>query len=162
MWMLMKIRNKELQKLYTISGIFLSIGCLLLTLLVSYWFNIGLLLVVAILTSSTGVEFDIETKRYRKYTHFSFWTSGEWKNIGENKELVILVKSGIQTTSGTMMTGSLETKLGFSELYLMDESHLRRFFIDSSENHTSIEKLAGELSGLLKLEINPYQPRRKK
>jgi hypothetical protein len=160
--MLMKIINKELQKLNIISGIILSIGCLLLTLLLSYWFNIGFLLIVAILTSSKGVEFDIETKRYRKYAHFCFWTRGEWKNIGEKKELVILVKSGVQTTSGTMMTGSLETKLGFSELYLMDESHLRRFFIDSSENHASIEKLASELSGLLRLEIMPYQPRRNK
>ena len=88
----MKIINKELQKLYTISGIFLSILCLFLTLFVSFWFNIGFLLVVAILTSSTGVEFDVDTKRYRKYAHFCFWTRGEWKNIGENKELVILVK----------------------------------------------------------------------
>lgn len=156
----MIIINKELQKLYIIISIILLLVFVILTQTISYWFNIGFLFVVAILTSSTGVEFDVETNRYRKYSHFCFWTRGEWKNIGENKELVILVKSGIQTTSGTMMTGSMETKLGFSELYLMDESHLRRFYIDSAENHASIEKLASKLSGLLKLEIKPYQPRR--
>jgi hypothetical protein len=156
----MKIINKELQKLNMIISIILLLVFVILTQTISYWFCFGFLSVEAILTSSTGVEFDVETKRYRKYSHFCFWTRGEWKNIGENKELVVLVKSGIQTTSGTMMTGSMETKLGFSELYLMDESHLRRFYIDSSENHASIEKLASELSGLLKLEIKPYQPRR--
>lgn len=156
----MTIRNKELHKLYIIIGIIMTLVILFFSQAVSKWFYIGYLFVVAIMSNTTGVEFDIKNKLYRKYKHFCFWTSGEWKAIGENKELVILVKHGVQSTTGTMMTGSLKTKGGFSELYLMDESHLRRFFIASSENHKSIELLSNKLSQLLEIEIKPYRPKK--
>lgn len=154
------IRNKELHKLYIIIGIILSLINLLFSLAVSNWFYLSFLFVGAIMSNTTGVQFDIKNKLYRKYKHFCCWTRGEWKSIGENKELVILVKHGVQTTTGTMMTGSLKTKGGFSELYLMDESHLRRLFIASSENHKSIELLSNKLSQLLEIEINPYKPKK--
>jgi hypothetical protein len=156
----MTIKNKELHKLYLIIGFVMSLVILLISQTVSNWFYLGFPIVIAIMSNTSGVQFDFKNKMYRKYKHFCFWTRGEWKSIGNNKELVVLVKHGVQTTAGTMMTASLKTKGGFSELYLMDESHLRRFFIDSSEDHNSVELLANKLGELLEIEVKPYRPRK--
>ena len=155
----MTIRNKELHRLQLIIGVMLSIIVFVCAQAVSPWYYFGFILVVLVVTKTAGVQFDATNNRYRKYVHFCFMTGGTWKAIGENKVLVILVKHGVQTTQGTMMAGSLKTKGGFSELYLMDESHGRRFFIDASENHERLELRAKELSVLTGLNIEPYHPR---
>jgi len=154
----MKIRNKELHRLFIIAAILFALMSVFFTIAVSSWFYVGLPLAMVIMGNSSGVQFDIDERRYRNYKRFCFWTYGEWKNIGENKNLVVLVKHGVQTTAGTMLTGSLETKGGFSELYLMDGSHINRFFIDSSGNHKKIDLLAIELSQLLNVQIKTYNP----
>jgi len=156
------IRNRELHRLYIIVGILLSLIILLFSQAVSNWFYLGILIVAVIVTNTSGVQFDPVNRKYRKYKHLCLYTWGEWKDIGANKNLVVLVKHGVQTTTGTMMTASLKTKGGFSELYLMDESHSRRFFISSSESHKTIDSLAINLSDLLKIELKPYNPRRKR
>lgn len=155
----MTIINRELHKLNIIIGVLLLPVVLVLALSMGDLYYLGLLVVLAVVTKTAGVQFDAKNRRYRKYTHFCGWTRGQWKNIGEKKELVILVKHGKQTTLGTMSTGEWITEGGFSELYLMDEHHLRRFFIDASENHESIELKAHKLSQLLDIEVKPFWPR---
>ncbi|PWH85084.1 hypothetical protein [Brumimicrobium oceani] len=155
----MTIRNKELFRLNIILGIVLLILILLFSLGFSAWFSIGFVFVSIIWGKSKGVEFDFKNRKYRKYSQLFIWKTGDWKEITDKIDLVILVKHGVKSTSGTMLTSSLKIKGGFSELYFMDESHTQRFYIASSENHEYIESLADDLSSRLMIPIAAYKPR---
>jgi|SRR5690554_828609 len=155
----MTIRNKELYRLNIIIGIVLSILVLLFSMGFSGWFSIGFILVAIILGKTKGVQFDIKNRRYRKYSQLFMRKTGTWKEIENNIDLVILMKHGVKSTTGTMLTSTLKVKGNFSELYLMDKSHTQRFFIDSSENHDYIKSLAYELSSLLNIKIESFNPK---
>lgn len=155
----MTIRNKELSRLNIIMGIVLLILILLFSVGFSTWFSIGFVLVSIIWGKSKGVEFDFKKRKYRKYSQLFIWKTGVWKEITDKIDLVILVKHGVKSASGTMLTSSLKIKGGFSELYFMDESHTQRFFIDSSGNPEYIEKLSDELSSKLNIQIKSYSPK---
>ena len=155
----MIIRNKELYRLNIILGIVLSIFILLVSVGFSEWFLIGFIFVAVILGKTKGVQFDFENRKYRKYSRFFIWRTGVWKEVGKNVDLVLLVKHGVKSTSGTMLTSSLKVRGGFSELYFMDKSHTQRFFIDSSENHEYIETLTNGLNSELKIKIEMFNPR---
>lgn len=66
----------------------------------------------------------------------------------------------MKSATGTLLTANLKVKGGFSELYFMDKNHRQRFFIDSSEKNDYIDLLAKELGFLLKIEIQPYSPKK--
>jgi hypothetical protein len=152
------IRNKELHRLYIVVGILLLFVVLLFSQINS-WIYLSIPFIWMIISNTSGVQFDSENRKYRRYKHFLFWTRGEWKDLGNNKNLVVLVKHGTKSTTGTLMTHTLKIKGGFSELYLMDETHTRRFFIDSSENHEAIESSAKELSESLNVEMKSFNPK---
>jgi hypothetical protein len=159
---IMTIRNRELHRLFIVVGVLLALVTLLFSPIIGNWVYLGIPLGLVVISNTTGVQFDLGNRKYRKYSHICFWTRGEWKDIGSNKNLVILVKHGVKSTTGTLMTNTLKIKGGFSELYLMDETHIRRFFIDSSENHEAIETLALKLSESLNTEIKPYTPKHRR
>jgi hypothetical protein len=154
-----RFHNKELYKLSLLIAVFVALASLFFAKVVDPSYCFGLILSLLVLTYSQGVEFDPVNKRYRNYKSFLFMRKGVWKEIGENKELVVLVKHGTKSTTGTMMTASLKIKGGFSELYLMNATHTNRFFIDSSENHEQIDHRAFVLSQQLGLPIRPFSPR---
>lgn len=155
----MTIRNKELYRLNIIIGIVLSILVLLFSMGFSAWFSIGFVLMSIIWGKSKVVEFDFKNRKYCKYSQLFIWKTGVWKEITDKIDQVILVKHGVKSTSGTMLTSTLTVKGGFSELYFMDESHTQRFYISSSENHEYIESLADDLSSRLKNPIAAFKPR---
>lgn len=153
------IRNKELHRLFIVVGVLLMLVLLLFSQINS-WVYLCIPFVLMVVSNTSGVQFDADNRKYRMYKHFLFWTRGEWKDLGDNKNLVVLVKHGTKSTTGTLMTNTLKIKGGFSELYLMDETHTRRFFIDSSENHDAIESLAKELCEGLKVDLKPFNPKK--
>lgn len=155
----MTIRNKELYRLNIILGIVLSVLVFLFSMGFSGWFSIGFILVAIVLGKTKGVEFDIKNRKYRKYSQLFMRRTGTWKEIEDKIDLVILVKHGVKSTTGTMLTSTLKVKGNFSELYLMDKSYTQRFFIDSSENHDYIKSLAHELSSLLSIKVESFNPK---
>ena len=50
-----------------------------------------------------------------------------------------------------MAVATVKRRGGFSELYLMDSNHIRRFFIDSLGNHGKIDTKAKLLSDKVEL-----------
>ncbi len=151
--------NKELYKLNILIAVFIFLAALFFGIVVHPAYLVLTLLAFVVLTFYQGVEFNPSTKQYRNYKSFLFKRLGEWKDLGEDNELVVLVKHGVKSTTGTMMTASLKTKGGFSELYLMNSNHTRRFFVDSSENHDQIDKRALALSKQLGLPVRPFSPK---
>ena len=152
-------RNKELHRLNIMVGIMLALIFTFFAFSFHPWMFSGLILSFIVGSKNAGVEFDSENNTYRKYDEILFSRKGTWKSIGKNKDLVILVKHGVQTTIGTMAVATVKRKGGFSELYLMDSSHIHRFFIDSSENHGKIERKAKMLSDKMGLTVKPYRPK---
>lgn len=152
------IRNREIYKLQIIASSVVALFIFFLSVY-SLWGLFGFLLVILLLTRTTGVELDVKNKKFRKYTSFLNTRKGYWKPIKEGMHLVIMIKRGVKTTTGTLATSSLKTKGGFSELYLMNATQTYRFYINSSENHEMIENQAKELSKRLGVTIEKYNPR---
>lgn len=154
------IKNKEVQNLNrVISAVLLLVTFILMNLL-SVWSVFGLLVVFIVLTKQTGVQFNIDNRRYRNFSKLLFSYNGEWKELKNNKRFVILKKHGSKKTLGTMATSSYETKGSFSELYLMDISHTRRFYVDSSTSTSEIKALAKKLSEQLAVSIEVFNPKK--
>jgi|GEM_PF-2200178 len=154
------VRNKEVHKIYILLGVFLILVTFLFLNLAGPWILLLIPIACVLATNTSGVQFDVNSRQYRKYKHFMFRTVGEWKNLSPNLELVILSKIGSKVTSGTRLTGTLETKGNFYELYLMDSNHLKRFFISSSTNKKEITAITQNIHNKLDIPISSYNPNR--
>src|SRR5690606_1374362 len=127
-------------------AISITVISLLLSLGTSLWFLFGVLLSVLILFINNGVEIDPKNMKYRSYKTYYWIKKGEWKNIPLNSSLVILTKTGTQSTSGGRGAQEISRSGLYYELYLMNSEHRNRFYIDNSENKLEIETTARKIS----------------
>lgn len=154
----LQIENKELNKLNNLivfAIIFLSIW---FSIFFTFYFLFFLITIFIFLSKSSGVEIDFEKKLYRKYSEIFLIRKGQWKELNDKIRIVILQKKGIQTTTGTLGTGQLETISSFFELYFMDVNHINRFFLHSSSNKNEIFEMANNISKQSGLKLETYNP----
>lgn len=152
------VKNDELALLNRIIAICVAFFSLFLGTLVSFWFFAGFLLVILVIRRSSGVQFDVTNRKYRKFENLGLWTQGQWKELGTTKNFVVLVKHGVKTTYSIDRNDDYQASGYYCELYLMDDRHINRLFVDSSGDHEEIEKLAISLSQRLEVDLKPYQP----
>jgi len=156
---MLEIENKELNKLNNLivfGIIFISIW---FSIFFTFFFLFFLLTIFIFLSKSAGVEIDFEKRLYRKYREILLLRKGQWKELNDKIRIVILEKKGIQTTTGTLGTGQLETTSNFFELYFMDVNHINRFFLHSSSNKNEILELAQKISHNTNLKLETYNPK---
>ncbi len=156
---MLEIENKELNKLNNLivfGIIFISIW---FSIFFTFFFLFFLLTIFIFLSKSSGVEIDFEKRLYRKYREILLMRKGQWKELNDKIRIVILEKKGIQTTTGTLGTGQLETTSNFFVLYFMDVNHINRFFLHSSSNKNEILELAQKISHNTNLKLENYNPK---
>ena len=160
----MLIKDKESYRLSILSAIVVLLTIpFLLAVVEIVFFKIMIVLSVAaigyvILSKSSGLELDFSMKRYRKYNKFLRKTKGEWRDLSKFPNIVVLSKTGSKTASGTLMTSSLKVLQGFYELYLMDENHLKRLFILSTDDFNVLQRKITTLKLKLNIPEVPYNP----
>lgn len=155
---MISITNQELYKLNII------IACVLIVPICLFSFAYSLilfllLLPIFILTIYSGVQIDTKNKRYRKFKNILFTKRGEWKELKDEYELVILSKSGVKSVIGSRMATQLDIDMGYFELYLMSANHLNRFYLDASIEAKEIKELANLISNETGLSIVRFNPK---
>jgi hypothetical protein len=123
---------------------------------------IGGVVLFALLSSSSGVELDLEKGMYREYREMFGGVQGEWKSMHRITSIVKLTKSGGKI--GQSLTGDNHLRGYVNELYLMDQNHIRRIFICSTKNRKIMKAKIKELQnyGFRMERYNPITSKRKR
>ncbi len=120
--------------------------CFLVASTKQTYFTFGFLFSIVILARSSGLEIDIENKRYRDYKKFFARMSGKWKPLDAYTDIVIQSKSGAKSVLGMRLTAEIKIKMIIHSVWLMDENHMKKIFLKSFPSYEEAKKFAEDMA----------------
>ena len=122
------------------------------------YFLIGMVLPIIILSSSNGLEIDIQNNQYRDYKKLFGKKRGEWKSLEKFTDIVIQSKSGSKSVLGMRLTAELKIKMVIHSVYLMDENHMKKIFLRSLPSYEDAKKFAADIAMESNFPIASFNP----
>ncbi|MFK7807722.1 MAG: hypothetical protein AB8F74_07995 [Saprospiraceae bacterium] len=120
-------------------------------------------LTILLFFKKKGLEFNTEKNTYRIFTSYMNHRKGEWKDI-KYRDVVILSPSAKKTIrSGNLMPSlGMDEKLSYREtinnVYLMNDKHNKKLFVDTFKNYEDALGFAQQLSSYLQKPMRKYAP----
>lgn len=132
----------------------------LATQLFTHFWLIGIfgVLILAIVFCFTGIEFDVEKKRYREYYRLLFFKLGKWQSYQDYKYVSV---------QGVMLTGTTDLpQMPFTgkrnnqsaKIMLLNEQHNKKLLVIYSKKPDTVNSILKELTIHLKLPFAKYNP----
>lgn len=118
-------------------------------------------LIPVILTIRSGVDLDLTTLQYRKFSSVLGKKRGEWKSFSTANQLALLTKSGSKEVVNMRGMPAMDVPGEFYELYLMDPSHLKRLFLYSTKSRTKVKAIIDSITRQSAIQLVPFNPSRR-
>ena len=108
--------------------------------------------------STSGIEIDIDNKKFRDYAvYFGLRKGGKWRDLSKYPDLCLL-KTRESTTTFARSNASVTYKDNYYDLFLMTSTHRSKVFIERFKNKDSAHIKARELERILGKELKTYSP----
>lgn len=122
---------------------------------------IGLLVVLVggfISFTSTGIQIDVENKKYKHYSSYYGIKQGQWKTLDSYPCLAILQSRQSSTTHSIGNISSITNSENYYDIYLLDKTHRQKLLIKRLKNKEQASKDAKEFAENLGVEFTTYNP----
>ena len=145
--------NKDIGFKILVGGLFLIIG--LLT--INYFFGYLLILISTIaIFYKSGIEFDFDNKRVRKFQKYYGYTIGKWTGLDKYKRISIKKSRRGFLQYGGRTNASIKTLNTYYLVYLISSQAADRILLYNSKIRPDSEEFAKQWSEKLKVPVITY------
>jgi hypothetical protein len=116
------------------------------------------LLGTSLLLMSSGLEIDLEHKRYRLFKSIARRRSGEWQPFRDYTTIIILSKQGSKFRLGPKLAYEHETKMLEYQVFLTDQNHRKRLYLKHFDTEEQARKYALSFMEKTGIPLERYNP----
>jgi hypothetical protein len=114
--------------------------------------------IAIIIAIFSGIEFNLENKKYRKYISVFGLKNGKWLSYNEYIGIVIFSSKGTKRSLGlNYITHSRSKEI--HNVFLVNKNHRKKIKIASKKSRKSVERFASDISEYLSIPIVKYSPK---
>lgn len=158
------VDDHESVRLFRIQAALLSV--IFIPLCLFEWTFIPLLVFpTLLLIKKKGIEFDINNRRFRNFTSRGKFRKGKWQDWTKYFDVVLQSRSAKKNVrSGNLVpdlmgvSGKLEYRQTIHNVYIMDEKHLKKMFIDTFKSYAEAKDFAIAFSEYSNMPIRKFSP----
>ena len=126
-------------------------------ILISFLFSLIILLILA---TFSGIEFDKKAQKYRHYTSYFGFKKGDWKDLKDYVGIIIISGNGSKQVYGGNLAISHSKRQEIHNVFLVKKNHRKKIKLTSKPNSLFAKKFAKWASEKLDIPIVKYNPPR--